>query len=249
MLYCTSQTECSGQAQKMVYFALQMHWSKRRTYGSTLRASPPAGDIARARKWRDTEPAPKREKSKQWIVGITDEKLIVALGPTNKVVVDRVNRIADAIETMDSPQRVEMGRAAIIAWPHETDILMEALDDLTARRERHHHSKQLLAHWAAQLLLRTSHLAGGALNTGERWPCTWTNPASTAVGHLVGRGRRNEQLGLLRWRSRNNRWPRGNERVAYWWSRQKKQSRAGLPSRAAERHIGPAGARAAGSGL
>ena len=249
MLRCELQTAGSGHTRQMVYFALQMHWSQRRTYGSTLRAGPPAGDIARARKWRDTEPAPKRENSKQWIVGITDEELIAALGPTNKVVVDRVNRIADAIETMDSPQRVDMGQAALIAWPDETAILMEALDDLTARRERHHHSKRLRAHWAAQLLLRTSHLAGAALSTGDRWPCTWTNPVSTAPGRLVGRGRRNEQLGLLRWRSRNDRWPRGNERVAYWWSHQKKASRGRLPSHAAGTVMRPASARAAGSGL
>ena len=233
----------------MVYFAVRMHWGNRRTYGSTVRASPPAADIGAAREWKDTEPGPRREKSKQWVVGITDERLIAAIGPTNRVVVERVKKVADIIEQMRSPLRVDMGQAALAAWPDETSILMEALDDLTARRERHHHSERLRAHWAAQLLLRTSHLAGEALSTGDKWPCTWTNPVSTQPGRRVGRGRRDEQLGVLRWRSRNDRWPHANARVAYWWSRQKEHAGAGRASRAPETGAGPGNARAAGSGL
>ncbi len=232
-----------------MYFALQMHWDNRRTYGSTVRASPPADDIVEAREWRDTEPARKREKAKRWIIGIENEKLIAALGPGAGEARSRVNKLTRVIETMDSPLRVDMGRAALVTCPDETEILMAAIDDVTARRERHHHSRRLRAHWAAQLLIRASHLAGEALSTGDKWPCTWTNPISTEAGRIVGRGRRHEQLGLLRWRSAKQRWPRANERVAYWWSRHDQSPLTVRTNPARETGIGPANARAAGSGL
>ena len=208
----------------MVYFGLRMRWDNRRTYGSTMRASPPGDDTVNIQAWKDTEPVRKRGNSKCWIVGIDNTHLIAALGPTNRDVVARVAKVARVIEQMKSPLRVDIGKAALAACPEETEILMAALDDLTSRRERHHHSRRLRAHWAAQLLLRTSHLAGEALSTADKWPCTWTNPISTEAGRLVCRGRRDEQLGLLVWRRGKERWPRADERVAYWWSRRKGRS-------------------------
>ena len=208
----------------MVYFALSMRWDNRKIYGSTIRASPPRRTFLAASEWEDIGPGRKRERSKRWIVGITNEELIEALGPTNRVVIERVRALARVVETIDSPLRVDMGEAARVACHDETEILMAALDDLTRRRERHGHSERLRAVWAMQLLLRTNHLAGQALTTGDKWPCTWTNPISTAPGRMVCRGRRDEQLGLLVWRGGKERWPRAHERVAYWWSRRKERS-------------------------
>ena len=73
----------------MVYFALSMRWDKRKTYGSTIRASPPRRTFLAASEWEDIGPGRKRERSKRWIVEITNEELIAALGPTNRVVIER----------------------------------------------------------------------------------------------------------------------------------------------------------------
>ena len=210
----------------MVYFLLRMEWDGERRPGSTIRASPPCANPERAQAWSDSGPLRPRKNAQRWIVGITNEKLIAALGPGRDETRERVKKVRRVISQMESPLRVDMGKAALVACNEETEILIEALDDLTTRRERHHHSRGLRAQWAAQLLLRTSHLAGEALNRGARWPCTWTNPNSTKPGRGVCRGRREEQVAVLTWRIVKQKWPLGEQRVAFWWSQRRRAEKS-----------------------
>ena len=205
----------------MVYFLICMEWDGQKRPGSTVRASPRCSSAEEAKAWTDTGPRRRREKTKRWIIGINNEKLIAALGADRKERRDRIGKVRGVIAGRKSPLRVDMGEAALTACKEETEVLMEALDDLTTRRYKRHHSRGLRAQWAAQLLLRTTHLAGEALSRGDRWPCTWTNPISTKPGTGRCRGRRDEQLAVLTWRMVNDRWPRGDQRVAFWWSQRR----------------------------
>ena len=202
----------------MVYFLLQMEWDGKHRQGAIVSASPPCPNAERAQAWRDTSPGWEHENRKRWVIGITNEELIAALGPGKRETATRVSRVRYAIMESKSPLRADMGEAALAACHDETKILAEALDDLTAPEYRHHYSPWLRNQWAAQLLMRTSRLAGEALNKSEKWPCTWTNPISLDPGKGTCRGRREEQIAVLTWRLANDRWPLKEQRVAFWWS-------------------------------